>query len=163
MKKYLSFSLFVLFLVGSSCALFPPGGVSRGDAPDFTLPSLDGSSVTLSDTRGKYVILNFWATWCGPCRVEMPEFNRYYLNNFHKVELFAINCSEPPSKVKAFIDQNKYRFPVLLDTKAEVQKLYGVRAYPTTLIIDPEGNILSRRVGSISRPAEYFNKFIQKQ
>lgn len=137
--------------------------VHREDAaPEFTLPDLDGKPVTLSNLKGKVVVLNFWATWCGPCRAEMPEFQRYF--NSHKEEfyLLAINCSEPQGKVNAFCKEFGYTFPVLLDEDGAIQKLYGIQAYPTTFVIDPSGIVLSVRSGTISRPERYFERWLSK-
>ena len=119
-------------------------------APDFELLNLSSESVRLEDYRGKPVLLNFWATWCGPCRLEMPAFQDRYDNYAGELAVVAINNAEDTEVVKAFIDELDLTFDVLLDSKAEIQRLYQVRGYPTTFLIDSEGVIRVRHVGLIT-------------
>ena len=122
-------------------------------APDFELTTLTGETVSLSDYKGKTVILNFWASWCPPCRVEMPYMENYYEENkdSENVEILAVNMTKKErgggdkiEKVEGFVDELKLTFPVLLDEAGEVMKLYQVMAYPTTYIINPEGIITAK-------------------
>lgn len=119
------------------------------EAPDFSLSGLDGSNFTLSDLQGKVVFLNFWASWCGPCRAEMPSMELLYgqlpKDSF---EMVAVNVNEPKDTVEAFIEENSYTYPVVLDETGEVSALYQVQGIPTTWIIDPEGMVLGRLVGT---------------
>jgi len=122
----------------------------RIDPRDFSLPLLAGGNATLSSFKGKVVILNFWATWCPPCRVEMPSmeilFQRF---NAQGLEILAVDIGENASTVQQFIRSAGYTFPVLLDSANRVSSVYGIEAIPTTYIIDREGKIIGRVVGSI--------------
>jgi peroxiredoxin len=122
----------------------------RIDSRDFTLPLLAGENATLSSYRGKVVILNFWATWCPPCRVEMPSMETLYQRfNDQGLEILAVDIGEGASTVQQFIRSAGYTFPVLLDGANRVSSVYGIEAIPTTYIIDREGKIVGRVVGSI--------------
>ncbi|QUW23997.1 TlpA family protein disulfide reductase [Sporosarcina sp. Marseille-Q4063] len=119
-------------------------------APDFELTTLAGETVSLSDYKGKTVILNFWASWCPPCRVEMPFMENYYEENkdSENMEILAVNMTKTErgggdkiEKVQGFVDEHELTFPILLDDAGEVVKLYQVMAYPTTYIINPDGII----------------------
>ncbi len=112
-------------------------------APDFELKSLDGKTVKLSDYRGKKVILNFWATWCPPCKAEMPDIQKYYNEADDNVEILAVNI-DPQYDVKKFVRDANVTFPVLLDSKDEVNTLYRILTIPTTYFIDGEGIIRSK-------------------
>jgi thiol-disulfide isomerase/thioredoxin len=118
---------------------------------DFALPLVNQKSLALGDLRGKVVFLNFWATWCGPCRAEMPSMEALYQRfKDEGLEILAVNYGESEQKVAAFFEQLNLSFPSALDSTGQVNGLYGVAALPTTYIIDREGNILSRVVGSIN-------------
>ena len=116
-------------------------------APDFELITLTGETAKLSDYKGKKVILNFWATWCPPCRVEMPYMESYYekYKESENVEILAVNMSNMErgrsKTVKEFVNEHNLTFPILLDEDGEVTDLYEVRRYPTTFIINTEGII----------------------
>jgi len=135
-------------------AAFRRAGISvvepRRDPADFSLTVLSGGSARLSDYKGKVVILNFWATWCPPCVAEMPSMENLYKQYKDKgVEILAVDLRENVNTVRQFINNNGYTFPVLLDRDGRVGGLYGVEAIPTTYIIDREGKIAGRIVGSI--------------
>jgi peroxiredoxin len=124
-------------------------GVEVGKiAPDFTLSNLAGEDVSLSDFRGQYVLLNFWATWCPPCRQEMPELNSFSAaeNDFVVV---GVNIGEQPNKVKKFMEDNGYNYPTLLDQTREIASIYQVSAIPTSYFIDPTGEIKHIKRGLI--------------
>ena len=112
-------------------------------APEFLLPDLSGGQVKLSDYKGQWVFINFWATWCGPCVIEMPMMNR--LNKIlekEKFKMLAINMEDiAPEKVKNFVKKLKIDFDVLLDRKSEVGRLYGVRLLPMTYMVNPKGEV----------------------
>ncbi|MCL2244109.1 MAG: TlpA family protein disulfide reductase [Treponema sp.] len=122
----------------------------RPDAINFSLPMLNGETRTLSSYKGKVVILNFWATWCPPCRAEMPSMEILYnrLQN-QGLEILAVDIGETSSAVQQFLRSNNYTFPVFLDQSGRTGSLYGVEAIPTSFIIDRSGKIISRIVGSI--------------
>ena len=118
--------------------------------PDFTLAVLDGTSIKLSDMKGKAVFLNFWATWCGPCKAEMPSMEAVYRQLKDRgFEILAVNIQEDPETVRAFMQDNKLRFTVAMDSSGSVGIQYGIQAIPTTYIIDKRGLVVSRIVGSI--------------
>lgn len=118
-------------------------------APDFTVMGLDGNSVRLSDYRGRPVVLNTWATWCGPCRAEMPDLERLHQEYRHQgVIVLAVNIGEPRERVAGFIQDNGFTLPVLLDeTASAVARPYRISALPTTFFIDHVGQIASIKVG----------------
>jgi peroxiredoxin len=120
-------------------------------APDFRLARLDGGDLRLSDLRGKVVILNFWASWCAPCRQEMPEFVRLYRENQVKgLEIVAVDLQEAESQVQGFVDEFGMRFPVVFDRSGEVARTYRVRQLPVTLIVDRDGAIRATKYGPVS-------------
>ena len=122
-----------------------------GKAEDFTLVDLSGNEVSLSDFRGKKVFLNFWATWCPPCKAEMPEIEKIYQETKDDdFVILSVEIGEPLNTVKTFIEKNKYNFKVLLDLDQSVATTYGITAIPTSYFIDEEGNIISKQVGGMS-------------
>ncbi len=118
-------------------------------APDFTLPTLDGQEVRLADLRGKTVILNFWATWCPPCRREMPALEIVWQqHNRGDVMVLGVDQGESVGLVSEYVRQNVgVTFPLLMDRSQDVGDLYLVRSLPTTFFIDAEGIIREIRVG----------------
>ena len=124
-------------------------GTKVGDqAPDFQLDNLAGTSVSLSDFRGNPVMLNFWATWCGPCVREMPAIQSMYEEQSIKgLVLLAVNLGGTSSQVKEFLQNNDLFLPVLLDIDREVAQKYGIQYIPTTFFIDKEGIIQVVKVG----------------
>jgi thiol-disulfide isomerase/thioredoxin len=114
---------------------------TKGPAPDFTLASKDGANVRLQEQLGNVVLVNFWASWCGPCREELP-----YLEDLQQeyadlgFTILAVNVDEDPSKADILLNDIPVSFPVLFDVNDEVSKLYKVKAMPTTVIIDRDGN-----------------------
>ncbi len=138
--------------VGSGPTATPaPAPITGAPAPEFTLKDLDSQDLTLSAYRGQVVLINFWATWCGPCRDEMPALERRYeqLKDLGLVVL-AVNLDEPITEVSAFANEYGLTFPVLLDPGAVVNDLYRVRAYPTTFILNREGVIRRLHIGSMT-------------
>jgi len=113
-------------------------------APDFTLELMQGGEVTLYDLRGQVVILNLWASWCPPCRTEMPAMQRVYEANRQRgLEILAVNATYQDSLAEAqeFVDQHELSFPMPLDRRGMVSRLYQLRAMPTTFFIDRQGVI----------------------
>ena len=120
------------------------------DAPNFTLKNLEGKEVSLNEFRGKYVLLNFWATWCGPCKIEMPSLETLYQRFKNKnFEMLAIsNDMYGATVVKAFVKANKINFPVLLDQQLKASNKFGVVSLPSTFMIDPKGKIIGAILGA---------------
>jgi len=117
-------------------------------APDFTLQGEDGKTHRLSDYRGKVVVLNFWATWCPPCRYEMPSMERAHKKvQGEDIVLLAVNVGESEDKVFEFTGQYPVTFQLLLDTDGTVIKKYPVIGLPTTFIINPQGVVTHRAIG----------------
>lgn len=117
-------------------------------APEIALLTLQGNRAALSELRGQVVLLNFWATWCGPCRLEMPAIQASY--NDGGFAVLAIDFNEPAQRVQDFADDLHLSFPVLLDPGGEVQALYRVRGYPTTFFVDEDGVIQILHIGEMS-------------
>jgi peroxiredoxin len=131
----------------------PAAGQRGNQAPAFTLQSLEGEPVSLDKYAGQVVLINMWATWCPPCKAEMPDLNAFY--EAHKDEgvvVLAVNSQEEVATVRAFIEANDFTFPVLLDSHAEVMSRYHVRGLPTTFIIDRDGFVQHIQSGQITGP-----------
>jgi thiol-disulfide isomerase/thioredoxin len=121
----------------------------KKDITDFNLPLLNGSSVRLSSLRGKVVFLNFWATWCPPCRSEMPSMEKLYQRYKNNgLEFIAVDIMEDKSDVAGFVKDFKLTFPVAIDRDGHVSNDYGISAIPTTFIIDRNGKIIASVTGS---------------
>ena len=117
-------------------------------AADFKLPLLSAETRSLSDYKGKVVFLNFWATWCPPCREEMPAMEKLYQRFKNEGLVFlAVDIQEGRKEVEAFIKERGFSFPVALDEKGEAAGLYGIRSIPTTFIVDKDGNIIAAAIG----------------
>lgn len=117
-------------------------------AEDFELASLAGGTAKLSDYRGKVVFLNFWATWCPPCRGEMPSMERLYQKLADRgLEIVAVDLQEPKDTVRKFVAERSLTFPILLDASGEIGAAWGAQSIPTTYLIDRSGGILARSVG----------------
>lgn len=120
----------------------------NGPAPDFTLKSQSGKNLRLSDYRGQVVMINFWASWCGPCRQEMPLLEDMY-RRYGKLgfTILGVNVDNDPSKANNYLKDVKVSFPVLYDTSSAVSKLYNVSAMPTTVLVDKSGNMRFLHMG----------------
>ena len=123
-------------------------------APDFTLKAIDDSTFTLSELEGKVVLINFWATWCGPCRMEIPEFNELY-ENYHErgFELLGISISDTKKQLKNYTNSYKVEYPLLYGSTKDLNKITkdygGVYAVPSSFLIGRNGNIIWSYPGAI--------------
>lgn len=120
-------------------------------APDFTLENLEGEKVSLSDYKGKIVLINFWATWCKFCDIEMPDLNDIDKNN-EDVVVLAVNVQEEGSKVSKYIKDGGYGFEVVLDTKGDIARNYLVASFPTTYAVDKDGMLVGGVPGMLTKP-----------
>jgi thiol-disulfide isomerase/thioredoxin len=122
--------------------------VTSMDALDFTLEDMNGNKVSLSDYKGKTIFLNFWASWCGPCKYEMPFIEQLYQETKDSdLVIITVNLQESKSTVSNFLTDNKYTFPVWLDTEGDVANQYGVSGIPLSLLINKEFKIVSAHEG----------------
>lgn len=120
-------------------------------APDFTLEDLDGNTVSLSDYQGKNVYINFFATWCPPCRGEMPDLEKIYQKyKDEDIVVLAVDLGEDKDTVKSFIEENKYNFNVLLDSDQTATEQYNITSIPVSVFIDKQGNIEAKQVGAMT-------------
>lgn len=137
-------------------------------APDFTLTDQYGETHTLSDYQGQTVFLNFWATWCGPCKMEMPDIQALYEEwDENAGDLVVLGVAGPgigqegsAEDIAAFLEENGYTYPVVMDDTGMLFYQYGISAYPTTFMIDPEGNVFGYVQGAVSR--EIMNDIVEQ-
>jgi peroxiredoxin len=130
-------ALFIALLAGQALAV----GLQE-EAPDFTLKSLDGGNLRLEEYRGQVVLINFWASWCGPCRQEMPLLDRLH----HRYEdtgfaVLGINVEGDSDSAQEIVDKTKVTFPILIDDGQKVSELYSLEAMPSTVVVDRDGVI----------------------
>ena len=137
--KKLIMGLLVTVFAATSLA---SSGLEGQAAPDFALKSSTGENLRLSEFRGDVVMINFWATWCGPCRQEMPLLDELY-TRYERVgfNLLGVNIDDDSRRAMQMIEELGVNFPVLFDAKKEVSKLYEVDAMPVTVLVDREGNV----------------------
>ena len=137
MTRALLGAALVAAAVGTPAAVTP-----ATKAPDFALRSLEGPNLRLQEQRGRVVMVNFWATWCGPCRIEMPHlarlYDKYRASGF---QLLGINIDEDPRQAATVATKLGLRFPVLFDTEKKVSKLYDLSTMPSTVLIDRDGKV----------------------
>jgi len=139
-----------------------PAPVAGAPAPDFALKTLDGSEVSLSQFRGQPVLINFWASWCPPCRLEMPDLVRAY--EAHKAEGFVVlgvnlTFQDSLPDVQAFVDEFQMTFPVLLDEQGDVtENLYRLRGLPLSVFVNPDGIIARVQIGAMT--GEQIDQFV---
>ena len=122
-------------------------------APDFTVYDQEGNAVSLSEFIGKPTIVNFWASWCGPCKMEMPDFDEKYKELGEEINFLMVNMTdgaqETIEKAKAFVEESGYSFPVYYDTDLDAAMTYGVSSIPSTFFIDAEGHAVAWAQGMI--------------
>ena len=141
--------------VADSSATQPVTGLQKGNlAPDFELVTTEGKHVKLSELRGKRLIVNMWATWCPPCKAEVPELERFYEEHHSEgIEILAVDLTKSekrPGDVATFIKDYKITYQVALDEQGEVSQKYQVTSIPTTYVINSEGIIQQKQVGPLS-------------
>jgi thiol-disulfide isomerase/thioredoxin len=134
------------FVVAAILAIAAAAAVAsvttQSGAPDFTLPSLDGPNLRLREQRGQVVMINFWASWCGPCRTEMPHLSRLYDKYRNSgFTVLAVNIDEDPRKAAGLAKQLGMKFPVLLDSDKKVSRLYDLGTMPSTVLVDRDGRV----------------------
>lgn len=128
----------------------------EGDtAPDFTADLVDGSTFTLSEQSGKVVLLNFWATWCGPCVGEMPALEKLQKEYGDEVAVLAVNCLEDEETVRQFITENGYTFPIAFDVEGVVNMKYPTDGIPYTLVIGKDGTVQNIYLGAADADTQY--------
>lgn len=145
-------------IVLASCSSAPAAVDEQ--APHFTLSTLTGEELSLADVEGKRVMLNFWATWCAPCREEMSHMQQAYDES--DVAIIAINRTDQDygaQRVQSFVEEFGFTFPIVLDETGEVAKQYGVITIPTTIFIDEAGNVIERISGPVT--AEQIDSYMQ--
>lgn len=155
-----------LILLGSlSFTAVGPANAAAGSgpAPNFTLKSLSGKNMKLSEMAGNVVLINFWASWCGPCREEMP-----LLNALHKkyeplgFTVLGVNVEEQADNARGFLKDFPVDFPVLLDSRNQVSKMYKVIAMPTTVVVDRDGNMRFLHKGYKPGDEKKYRKMVKK-
>lgn len=157
MKKIVSLVL-VLVLALSCAGCFMADGSPTDEsvvyAPELTFLDMEGNTVKLTDYFGKPMVLNFWASWCSPCKSEMPLFQEKYEEYGDEVNFLIValvdGTTETVESAKAYIEQKKYTFPVYFDTKNQASEIYGVNAIPTTFFIAPDGAVLGYATGAVT-------------
>lgn len=164
--------LFVLLLVASALTpvlqvqetttILEAKPVVGSAAPSFSLTGMDGKTYELNGKRDKPLVINFWASWCGPCRMEAPDLRRLHQAYGQQIDFYAINVTSDDTleEAKAFVDRYKLTFPVPLDLQGEVAKSYQLQAFPTTYLIDRNGVIRQKIIGMIE--ASSFEQELKK-
>ena len=150
--KGIRFALLAVLLVGVpgffAASSLASSGLAGQEAPDFALKSAGGANMRLSEQRGNVVMINFWATWCGPCRQEMPLLDDLYVRYERAgFSLLGVNIDDDSSRAMEMVEELGVSFPVLFDERKEVSKLYQVEAMPVTVLVDREGTIRHVHLG----------------
>jgi peroxiredoxin len=157
MKKVAVFVFLLAFAIITTGSLT---FASDQAAPDFTLTDLSGKSISLSDLKGKVIFVNFWATWCGPCRHEIPDFIEFYKENKDNgVVILGVSIDKSVNKVRDFVDDNGINYPIAMATDNMVKDYKPGKFIPTTIIIDSDGMIQEKKVGAMDKATlEHFFK-----
>ncbi len=134
--------LIAALIIGACLTPYAAAEVIQGKAPDFTLKSQSGDNLKLSELRGKVVLINFWASWCGPCRQEMPALDQLY-QRYRSLDftVLGVNVEENADAAKALLKDIPVTFPILFDSANNVSKLYKVSGMPSTILVDRDGNM----------------------
>ena len=159
-KSVLLITLIALTLIASAATL----AAKEKPAPDFAFTDLVGNEITLDNLKGKLIFLNFWATWCGPCRHEIPDFIEFYDTYKEQgIEIIGISVDKSEKKVKNFMDKHKINYPVAMATNKIMGDYKPGRYIPTTIIINPNGEIVEKKVGIMDKATleSYFQEFLK--
>lgn len=165
-KKLLIWMLALVVVLGGAYVLYTRLGAKlsmaqtaqtqqeKTEAPDFTVVDAQGNAVRLSDFEGKPVVLNFWASWCGPCRSEMPDFDAAYAKQGDDVHFVVVNMTdgsrETQENAQAYIAQQGFSMPVYYDVDMDAAVTYAVTSLPSTYFIDSEGYLVAKAVGALN-------------
>ncbi|MGK7346709.1 MAG: TlpA family protein disulfide reductase [Candidatus Nitrospinota bacterium M3_3B_026] len=154
MKRFparLALVMFSLFMAWAHPAMADLSAMVGKPAPPMSLKTVDGADLSLGSLKGKGVILNFWATWCPPCKVEMPELEKTHRDGADDgIVVVGVNYQEGPETVKRYVEQTSLSLPIVLDTGGEVSRRYRVTALPTTFFIDRDGVVAGFFVGPLT-------------
>ncbi|MCF6282699.1 MAG: TlpA family protein disulfide reductase [Candidatus Polarisedimenticolaceae bacterium] len=143
--------------------LLPLGAVADNRAPDFTLPTQNGETITLSDLKGRVIYLDFWASWCAPCRQSFPWLNRLHQKSDPKqFKIIAINVDNDERLAKQFLTKLPADFTIAFDPKGDVAEAYQLPAMPTSFLIDQSGHVVSRHIGFLQQDREQLALQIQQ-
>jgi len=164
MKKQIVLLALFAMLIGYSLLHQPQAQVATAEqkpeigyqAPHFSLTGLDNQTYQHAGSREKPLVINFWASWCGPCRLEAPDLRKLYLKYQKQVDFYAVNVTsnDDPVHAKAFVDAFQLPFPIPMDVKGEVANLYRIHAFPTTFLIDKRGVVRQKIVGMLE-PSQF--------
>ena len=135
-------------------------GARQMTATDFELELLDGDTMRLSDTKGKITIINFWASWCDPCKMEAPHLQKFYEENKDRVEILGVNVTDQDTmkQIRGFVSAYDITFPVLLDETGDVSIMYGAFTIPTTIFLNADGEIVQQFVGPMDE--DFLNEVV---
>ena len=155
--------LALLWFIALAAALPAAAVAPNSAAPDFTLHAMDGTNLRLQQQRGRVVLVNFWATWCGPCREEMPQLNKLY-DKYRSsgFVLLGVNVDDDASKGMEVAQKLGVKFPVLLDTDKKVSKLYDLATMPSTVLIDRDGRVRYVHRGYLAGYEQSYDKQIRE-
>jgi peroxiredoxin len=149
----ISYTRFIQLTNISDAGILNAAPIAGHPAPDFTLQTIDNQTIRLSDFKGKLVLVNFWATWCAPCRTEFPDFQEAAVDNADKLVIIGVNntTTDQPDRVAEFIKEFGITFPIVLDETGEVGKAYQIFGLPTSVFIDKDGIIVETFTGPINK------------
>ncbi|MGM0437314.1 MAG: TlpA family protein disulfide reductase [Bacillota bacterium] len=156
-KKTFVLSLIFIFLLGSftlvnfqQTSAAEIGTEVGKKAPNFTLKNMDNQEVTLRELEGQKVFINFWASWCPPCKAEMPDIQKLYENYGEDIKIIAVNLEEEKTKIENYLENENLDFTILLDKNKKVANQYLIRAIPTSYFLDENGIIIEKNLGVLS-------------
>ncbi len=168
----------MLFVISFAFSLYAAGmlpqqSASRGDnapqeseekqSPSFVLSNLQGRKVSSSDLKGRYTLLDFWATWCPPCRQSIPELVKLQADYKGKgFQVVGVNLDEPPESVPLFVKKFKISYPILLGGNTNIMNRFGVQALPSFFLIDPQGRIVKTWVGFGEELPQEWRRFLDR-